>query len=106
MLLQIDHQDHTTLNIKIYTVSYTHLEAFDCARKQGIMRQTIQDHELKEIEEKFEQLKVSNVALKGSFLKQYYPSKDMRLLTDLYRLFKSEEKEKMQDVYKRQKQFS
>lgn len=71
------------------------IEAFDCARKQGIMRQTIQDHELKKIEEKFEQLKVSNVALKGSFLKQYYPSKDMRLLTDLDILFKSEEKEKM-----------
>ncbi|WP_286077996.1 nucleotidyltransferase family protein, partial [Thomasclavelia cocleata] len=66
---------------------------FQLAKQKGMVREINQHFELQMIQEKFAKCKIDNIALKGSFLKKYYPSPDMRFLTDLDILFKDEKTE-------------
>ncbi len=53
------------------------------ARQQGLAREATQYFSLEEIRQKFEEQQICNILLKGAQLKSYYPSPDMRFLTDL-----------------------
>jgi len=54
-----------------------------CAQQKGIAREATQYFSLGELQQKFEENKIANIPLKGAQLKSYYPSPDMRFLTDL-----------------------
>ena len=66
---------------------------FKLAMQKGQVREINQYYELQMIQKKFEEYKIENIPLKGSILKKYYPSPDMRFLTDLDILFKDEKTE-------------
>ena len=68
-------------------------QKFKLAMQKGIVREANQHFELQQIQKKFEECGIENVPLKGSILKNYYPSPDMRFLTDLDILFKEEKTE-------------
>ena len=74
------------------------VKKFLLAKQKGVAREAVQSYELDIIAKKFEENKISNLPLKGSVLKKYYPSSDMRFLTDLDILFKDEDKELVNQV--------
>lgn len=53
------------------------------AQQKGLAREATQYFSLEELQHKFEENKIANIPLKGAQLKSYYPSPDMRFLTDL-----------------------
>lgn len=71
---------------------------FRLAMQKGKVREVNQSFELQVIQEKFEEYEIENIPLKGSILKYYYPSSDMRFLTDLDILFKDEKTELVKQV--------
>lgn len=68
-------------------------QKFQLAKQKGMVREINQHFELQMIIDKFEEYKIENIPLKGSIIKNYYPSPDMRFLTDLDILFKNEKAE-------------
>ena len=68
-------------------------QKFQLAKQKGMVREINQHFELQMIIDKFEEYKIENIPLKGSIIKNYYPSPDMRFLTDLDILFKNEKTE-------------
>lgn len=71
---------------------------FKLAMQKGKVREVNQCFELQMIQKKFEEYGIENIPLKGSILKYYYPSPDMRFLTDLDILFKDEKTELVKQV--------
>ena len=55
---------------------------FQLAKQKGMVREINQHFELQMIQEKFAKCKIDNIALKGSFLKKYYPYQYVQLLKD------------------------
>lgn len=66
---------------------------FQLAKQKGMVREINQYYELQMIQKKFAEYGIENMPLKGSILKKYYPSPDMRFLTDLDILFKDKKTE-------------
>lgn len=71
---------------------------FKLAMQKGKVREVNQCFELQIIQKKFEEYGIENIPLKGSILKYYYPSPDMRFLTDLDILFKDEKTELVKQI--------
>lgn len=70
-------------------------QAFFSARERGMAREATQYFSLEEIQQKFEEHHIRNIPLKGAQLKAYYPSPDMRFLTDLDILCHKKDAEKI-----------
>lgn len=70
-------------------------QVFFKAREKGMAREATQYFSLEEIQKKFEEHHIDNIPLKGAQLKPYYPSPDMRFLTDLDILCHKEDGEKI-----------
>lgn len=81
-----------------HTVPEKVRQLFEMAEKKAMAREAVQHLELEKIQSAFEKEGIDNLPLKGSILKEYYPSPDMRFLTDLDILFKEEEKAKVEQV--------
>lgn len=73
-------------------------KSFVHACQKGMAREAVQKYEQEQILEGFEKAGVDSLPLKGSVLKNYYPSPDMRFLTDLDILFRDEHKEDVRRV--------
>lgn len=70
------------------------------AKQVGMAREATQYFALEEIKQKFEENGIKMIPLKGSRLKAFYPSQDMRFLTDLDILCLKEDKEKLDTILK------
>lgn len=70
------------------------------AQQKGLAREATQYFSLEELQQKFEENKIDNIPLKGAQLKSYYPSPDMRFLTDLDILCHNEDAESIAQIMK------
>lgn len=73
-------------------------QIFLLAKQKGIAREATQFFSLEEMQKEFEENRIYNIPLKGAQLKSYYPSPDMRFLTDLDILCHREDAEKISEI--------
>ncbi len=73
-------------------------QEFILAKKKAMAREIVQYLELGRILDEFEKRGIENIPLKGSILKNYYPSPDMRFLTDLDILYHEEQEEQVHEA--------
>lgn len=78
------------------------IDKFKNAKYAGIMREAIQHNELEKLTSLFEKNQIDFLLLKGSILKDYYPSSDMRFLTDIDILAKQKNRSFIQTLLESQ----
>lgn len=74
---------------------------FKLSMQKAKAREAVQEIEYEQILQSFEEQGIKNIPLKGSVLKYYYPSPDMRFMVDLDILCQEEDMEKSGEVLKK-----
>lgn len=74
------------------------VEAFSKEQKKGLLREAIQHTEYEMLLKRMEEERLDILPLKGSILKWFYPSPDMRFLTDFDILFREEDSVQVHEV--------
>lgn len=71
---------------------------FEQAWQLEVARDTTQQFSLEELLQAFEEAGVYCMALKGVFMKQFYPQPDLRMMADIDILFRLEQEEKVEEI--------
>lgn len=74
------------------------LQKLCMAWKVGLAREATQQVALEEILDAFETAGIDCIPLKGSVLKQFYPSPELRMMSDLDILYRSEQKKEVETM--------
>lgn len=71
---------------------------FEQAWQLEVARDATQQFSLEELKEAFEEAGVDCMALKGVFMKRFYPQPDFRMMADIDMLFRLEKEEKVDEI--------